>query len=101
MIFYQNPQVAEQAQNISAFTEIMAEFPNISLFFPNEGKAPWHVQAVIDCGQYPITLNFWPHVLKAQREGERSVQGIAEITKIIEDAIADALADDINLIEGV
>lgn len=102
MQFYQNHP--DDAANIAAFTAIIVNFPDLSLFQPNAEKAPWHVQAVIDIGQYPVWLNFWPHRLKAQREGCKAVEGASAIQRLIEQAYDDALStslDDINLIEGV
>lgn len=102
MQFYQNHP--DDTANIAAFTAIIANFPGLSLFQPNAGKAPWHVQAIIDIGQCPVFLNFWPHRLKAQREGCKAVEGVAAIQRLIEQAYDDAIStssDDLNLIEGL
>jgi len=102
MQFYQNHP--DEAANIAAFTAIIANFPGLPLFHPNAEKAPWHVQAVIYIGHYPICLNFWPHRLKAQREGCKAVEGAQAIQRLIEQAYDDALStssDDLDLIEGL
>jgi len=102
MQFYQNHP--DEAVNIAAFTAIITNFPGLSLFQPNADKAPWHVQTIIEYGQYPIWLNFWPHKLKAQREGCKAVEGAMAIRRLIEQAYDDASAapsDDLDLIEGL
>jgi len=101
MQFYQNHP--DEAANIAAFTAIITNFSGLSLFQPNAEKAPWHVQAIIDIGQYPIWLNFWPHKLKAQREGCKSIEGAEAIQRLIEQAYDDAstISDDLDLIEGL
>lgn len=77
---------------------------NLDLFRPSPEKAPWHLQTKIDFGHYPIVLNFWPHKMKAQREGFKAVEGINAVCAMIETAINEALNDigqDFDLIEGI
>lgn len=100
MQLYANPNRPEDAANCAAFLRVVNEYPIVSLYQPAPDKAPWHVQAVIDLGRYPQVLNFWPHLLKGQRDGCKSVQGEAALRGIIEGAIADASGEPFDMIEG-
>lgn len=99
MQLYANPNRPDHAENNAAFLRVVKDFPGLNLFQPSAEKAPWHWQAVIDTGGYPQLLNFWPHVLKGQRDGCFSVQGAEELRGIIEAAIEDSYRPEINLIE--
>jgi len=86
-------------ENNDAFLRAVAPF-GLKLFKPNPERAPWHVQAVIDLGAESVLLNFWPHKLKAQRDGCHSVVGIDAILKMIAEAVSDAeRLQDFSLIE--
>ena len=52
------------------------------LFFANYDKAPWHVQAEIN----GITLNFYPHTMKAYSDEFGRKEDIHEIIEMIHDA---------------
>ena len=70
---------------MAAFRAVEAEFPWLRFFHPNAEAAPWHVQArVTDADGYQRTLNFWPHVQKAQADGEKSVCGQDEMIAMVE-----------------
>lgn len=99
MINYYRPDY-ETAQNCEAFDAIIRQFPQIEFFQPSPGKAPWHVQAVIETDGEPIILNFWPHRLKCQRQPLRSVEGTLAIIGIIEGALEDAQEETFDVIEG-
>lgn len=99
MQLYANPNRPDHAANNSAFLRVVNDYPQLSLFQPSPEKAPWHWQAVIDLGGTPQILNFWPHTLKGQRDGLRSVEGEAALRGIIEGALEDAAAAPFYLIE--
>lgn len=74
-----------EASAHTAFRAVEAEFPHLKFFHPSPERAPWHVQCVVtDADGYQRTLNFWPHVQKAQAEGERSVQGEDAMIAMVE-----------------
>ena len=100
MQFYQNPNRPDHAENNTEFVRVVNAFPGLSLFFPNAGKAPWHVQAIIDCGHEQILINFWPHSLKAQRDGCKAVEGAGAIKALIATAFEDANQPPFDLVEG-
>lgn len=52
------------------------------LFFANYDKAPWHVQAEIN----GITLNFYPHKMKAYSDEFGLKEDIHEIIEMIHNA---------------
>ena len=100
MQLYERPDCTEDAANNAAFLKTIAQFPNLKPFQPSPMKAPWHVQVCIDFGQYPIIINFWPHNLKTQRDGCKSVEGVNAMIGVIEGAIEDAIEDaNIDMIE--
>lgn len=88
----------EDERNNAAFLYVISQFPQVKLFQPSPEKAPWHFQAVID-GDTPQLINFWPHTLKGQRDGLRSVQGVEAISGIILGAIEDAKEKPFDLFE--
>lgn len=90
MELYANPNRPDHTENNAVFCEIVNRYPQLSLFKPSPEKAPWHVQGIIDMGREPQLLNFWPHTLKGQRDGYRSVSGRLALIAIIEQAIEDA-----------
>lgn len=79
-------------ENIYQFRKIMNEFPQVSFYWPQYDAAPWHVQAEINGEKY----SFWPHVMKANKDGCLSVEGAMRVRLLIEEALKD---DDIQLIE--
>ena len=79
-------------ENTLAFRKIMAIFPQVAFFWPQYYLAPWHVQAEINGEKY----NFWPHVMKANKDGTLSVEGAFRVRLLIEEALKD---DDVILIE--
>lgn len=99
MQLYANPDNAGHAANNAAFLRVVNEYPQLRLYQPSPVKAPWHWQAVIDMGGDVQLLNFWPHTLKAQRDGYKAVEGEIAIRGIIEGAIEDASRPSIDLIE--
>lgn len=76
-------------QNNAAFANAVEPF-GLNLFKPNHAAAPWHFQAVIDRGAETILINFWPHKMKAQREGCRAVEGVDAILQMVSEAFSDA-----------
>lgn len=98
MQLYANPNRPDHAQNNAEFSKIIRQFPDLRLYQPSPEKAPWHWQAVIN-GPYPQLINFWPHILKAQRDGYKAVEGAEAIVGIIAGAAADALQEPFDLIE--
>ena len=91
MQLYANPRNPLHFKNNERFLSVIGEFPVVKLFQPSPEKAPWHVQCVIDGGGYPQLINFWPHSMKGQRDGHKSVEGEAAIRGIIEQAIIDSM----------
>jgi hypothetical protein len=82
---WSNPQHGDEGwANVEEFCAIMEMFPAVEFFHPNYDEAPWHVQAEID----GVIYNFWPHVMKAQQEYCKSVQGSRKITALLRDATA-------------
>ncbi len=88
----------QHIRNNQEFLDIMARYPWMKLYQPNADKAPWHVQAKLTTAiGYTIFLNFWPHVAKAQMDGEGAVQGWDAIKAMICRAI-DACDDDFDIV---
>jgi hypothetical protein len=106
MQLYANPDRPDHAENNAAFLKIVKKFPHLHLHQPSPEKAPWHWQAIISGnGGYRQTLNFWPHLMKGQRDGYKSVHGSSAIIGIIEGAFEDSIYQrdsiepDLDLIE--
>lgn len=92
--FYANPNRPQDAKNCDAVRSVLADYPHLKLFKPSPDKAPWHVQSKIDMPSGdPIFLNFWPHRLRAQRNGCASVEGADAISRMIEEAFDDQLRE--------
>ena len=98
MQLYANPQNPNHAKNNETFLRIVKEFPILKFHQPSPEKAPWHWQAKV-AGDDPQLLNFWPHNLKGQRDGFKSVEGEDALIGIIHGAIADAALEPFDLIE--
>ena len=86
-------------ENCAEFVDGLKDF-SLKLFHPSPDKAPWHLQAYLNYGGHVVVVNFWPHTLKAQRDGCHSVQGVAAIREMLVEAISDAQrpAEDFDLI---
>ncbi len=92
---YCNPNKAKHRNNVALFEAIEKRYPWLELFQPSPDKAPWHEQAVIKSASgEDIWLNFWPCALKAQRDGEKSVDGIDAIRMVISQAIDDSQSEE-------
>lgn len=77
-----------QRGNCDAFVYLARRYDWIRFYQPNPQKAPWHWQCGIRGeGPYDVIVNFWPHVAKAQREGEKSVEGWDNIRSLISQVI--------------
>lgn len=98
MQLYANPDRPDHAENNAVFQRVVKDFPDLQFFRPSPDKAPWHVQCVID-GPSPQVINFWPHMLKGQRDGFRAVTGEPAIRAIIQVAIKAAKAEPFDVIE--
>ena len=96
MINYYQPEACE------AFDEMTRDFPFVRFFQPSPDKAPWHLQAIFDCGagEEPIVLNFWPHKNKGQRQPLPAIEGINAIRDLINEAIEDANEEPFDVFEG-
>lgn len=99
MQLYQNPDRPDHAENCAAFLRVVKEFPALAPFQPSPIKAPWHWQAIIDSGHDPQIINFWPHGMKAQRDGFKAVQGEHAVRGVIQGAMEDAAGEAFTLIE--
>jgi len=92
MQHYANPRKPIHAQNVAAFEKVMSEFPELELYMPAPDIAPWHVQASLKTVfGYNMYLNFWPCALKAQRDGEKALQGVEEVRSMLSRAMHDWL----------
>ena len=98
MNLYQNPHRQDHAENNAAFLRVVKEFPELHLYQPSPERAPWHWQAVFE-GRDPVLLNFWPHLMKAQRDGCKAIEGRGAIIALITDAVIDAATPPFDLIE--
>ncbi len=98
MKLYANPDREDHIENNAAFLRVVSEFQGLKMFQPSPEKAPWHVQVVID-GKSPQLINFWPHIIKGQRDGLKAVKGAESIRGIIMGAIEDAREQPFDLIE--
>ena len=76
---------AEQEHNVRQFERLMAMNTDIKFFQPQPLKAPWHVQAEVN----GYVLNFWPHRLKGNFDGEKAVQGYRALQALIGEARED------------
>lgn len=75
-------------ENNLGFVKLMERYSWADFKQPNKEKAPWHWQMLIQGqGPYTVLINIWPHVAKAQREGEKTVQGWMNIRSLIAQAI--------------
>ena len=101
MNLYEKPNRPDHARNNTAFLRLMREFPGIAsrVFQPSPEKAPWHWQVLIPGTHYDQLVNFWPHVMKGQREGFRAVEGEEAVRGIILSAYEDATEERYDVIE--
>lgn len=101
MELYANPNRQDHIDNNECFRQIVSDYIWLEklLYRPSPVKAPWHWQAVITGNHYDQMVNFWPHVLKGQRNGFTSVQGEDAIRAIIEEALDDAYEEHFDVIE--
>lgn len=74
-----------ELEHIEAFKKFVAQNPTVEFFQPQPLKAPWHVQAIVE-GTF---INFWPHRLKVQVDGQRAKKGL----KAMRQAVAEAMED--------
>jgi hypothetical protein len=73
----------EQEINCAAFETFMRRFHWVEFIQPSPEKAPWHVQAWIRCANnYVVIVNFWPHKLKGQYDGQ-AVEGMDALAKML------------------
>lgn len=104
MNLYQNPNKPEQQAHIDDFNAIRNRYSWLEFFQPQPEKAPWHVKVALGFGEHgeeTIHLNFWPHLGKAQRSGEKPVIGYEETRRMITQAIEDSTTvDDFEVIES-
>ena len=98
MQLYANPHRQDHLENNDTFRRVVKDYPWLHLYQPSPEKAPWHWQAIIE-GEQPQLINFWPHTMKAQRDGFQSVEGEAAMRGVIEGALADAEEEPFDVIE--
>lgn len=78
--------------NVEQFEKLVAANPKVLFFQPSPILAPWHVQTVIN----DVVLNFWPHLLKGQRDGCRAKTGMKALQQLIDEAIE---SDDFHVVD--
>lgn len=102
MELYANPHRQDHLENNDTFRRVVKDYPWLEKYLkrPSPEKAPWHWQAVIPGNHYDQLINFWPHTMKAQRDGFHSVEGEAAMRGVIEGALADAQEEPFDVIEG-
>lgn len=83
----------DQIPNLRLFQRrVVQANPDIEFFRPDPDAAPWHVQALVN-GR---TVNFWPHVMKANIEREPAVVGIEAVIDLVDSCRLD---EDFQLID--
>jgi hypothetical protein len=100
MQLYANPDRPDHAENNATFLRVVNSYPTLAPFQPSPERAPWHWQAVIDLGRDVQILNFWPHTMKAQRDGFKAVEGESAMRAVIEAALEDAAEEPFDVIEA-
>lgn len=99
MNFYE--RTPEHAMNNECFRMFVKRLNWAQFYQPQPQKAPWYWQAIIRGeGPYDVLVNFWPHVAKAQREGEKPVKGWDAIRLLMSQIIDEnGFGDGVELIE--
>jgi len=101
MQLYANQNDPEQVENTNKFRAFMDRNPSVSFYKPSPDKAPWHVQARFEADDgAPIVVNFWPHKAKSQRDGCHALEGWDAAQSVLDEAVADSLAEPFDVIEG-
>lgn len=72
----------EEKENVVAFDRLMQRNRDVTFYRPSPAVAPWHWQAIIE----GVTLNFWPHKAKVQRDGEKARTGTRAMQQLIDSA---------------
>jgi hypothetical protein len=80
--YWFNPDNSTQRDNADAFARFAATRIEIEFYWPNRVASPWHVQ----CRLNDVVLNFWPHLLKGQWPGEKALNGVKAMHKLIDRA---------------
>lgn len=94
MKLYARPNDFNQRRKVQLFRDLMDLNNDIRFFQPDPECAPWHVKAPVGS----VMMNFWPHLLKGNIEGQKSVTGFHELRALIGRA-RQTLTDNIDLIE--
>lgn len=68
-----------ERENYHATFEMLDEFPILEVYQPNPDSAPWHWRI----GHGSDSLNLWPHLIKANREGYRGVTGLESVRQLV------------------
>ncbi len=100
MELYANPNRQDHLENNDTFRRAVSDYLWLKLFQPSPVKAPWHWQAIIPGTHCDQLINFWPHTMKAQRDGFPSVQGEDAVREAIERALEDAHEERFDVIEN-
>ena len=95
MKLFNNGRNPAHKANLQQFERLMAMNSDIKFFQPRPDVAPWHVQAKIN----GYVLNMWPHLLKGNFDGERSVVGYENLQRLIGEA-RNATSELDDVIEG-
>lgn len=84
-----------QEDNLRGMINLWSEL-DINIYVPNP-VSPWHVATRFKQeGMEPVVVNFWPHLFKTQRDGERAVEGKSESRRVLMQAHADSYKDILN-----
>lgn len=84
MRLYYKDDRPDQKLNVQRFYSFMEEHNEIAFYQPSPTLAPWHLKAEVN----GWTLNFWPHKLKGNIEGNPARSGITGLNSLVEKALA-------------
>jgi hypothetical protein len=70
--------------NVEEFKKFVERNPNVEFRNPSPVAAPWHVQATVN----GVLINFWPHKMKGQIDGERCKSGAKALQAMVDECEA-------------
>ena len=78
-LYWKHPH---EEENVEVFKRFMRANDDVTFYKPAPMTAPWHVQAKVN----GVLINFWPHRMKGQRDGDKSRTGYSAMQRLIDDA---------------